>query len=87
MTVPLPAAPVDQHRRGQCQQHGEPDRDGTGGATVTVSDGGEGARQHDREQQRQLELHDGGLGGRHLRLHRHRHDLGGDQRRIEPVSM
>ena len=45
----------------------------------------ERARHHDGEQQRQLELHHGGLVGRHLRLHRHRHDVGGDQHGVERV--
>ena len=45
----------------------------------------DGAWHRDREQHRGLELHHGGLGGRLLRLHRDRYDVGRDQRSVQCV--
>ena len=54
------------------------------GATVTVSDGGATrSAPRPRQQHRRLELHHGGLVGRLLRLHRDRHDVGGDQHGVQ----
>ncbi len=62
VTVPLPAAPVDQQRRGQFQRLGDTDRNG---ARRRDGDGVgrriERARNREREQRRRLELHYGGL--------------------------
>ena len=46
-----------------------------------------GARHSDREQHRRLELHHAGLGGRLLRLHRDRYDVGRDQHPSSPFDV
>ena len=60
----------------------------TGTALAGVDGGGVGwrldaARRRDREQHRRLELHHRSPGGRRLHFHRHRYDVGRDQRKIE----
>ena len=81
---PPPAAPVIS--TGVANSNESVTLTGTApdGSTVTVSDGGT-PWHRDREQHRGLELHHGGLGGRLLRLHRDRYDVGGDQRSVQRV--
>ena len=85
VTAPPPAAPVIS--TGVANSNELVTLTGTApdGATVTVSDGGGKLGTATAKQHRRLELHHGGLGGWHLRLHRDRYDVGGDQRSVQRV--
>ena len=74
----------DQQRRGQCQRLGDADRDGRS----RLHGDGVGWRRErawncDRQQRRRLDLHQRRPVVRLLRVHRHRYDVGGDERKID----